>query len=86
MSAAEIIADMEILRHMLGVGEHIPARDWGYRNCLQAREDGSDMPSLLRLQANGLARNYRADYWQATEDGCKAIGLTAAQIKKAHAR
>lgn len=88
MSAAEIIADMDILRHMLGIGEHIPKRDWCYRNYFNAEEGHSDMPSLLRLKANGLIIRSACnpDYWHATESGCKAIGLTAKQINKAFSK
>lgn len=86
MSAAEIIADMETLRHMLGVGEHIHKRDWGYRNYYNAEEGHDGMPSLLRLEGNGLIVRGHHGYWHATESGCKAIGLTAKQINKAFSK
>lgn len=85
--AAETVADMDNLRHMLGVGSHISKRSWGYRNYFNAGEGHAAMPSLLRLEAAGLVvRNpARLEYWYATEAGCKAIGLTPAQIKKVFA-
>lgn len=87
MIAAEVIADMEILRHMLGMRMDKAKRDWGYRNYFNSCEGHSDMPSLLRLEAAGLIKRSTSDvnYWHATEAGCKAIGLNAAQIKRAFA-
>lgn len=83
VTSDEVVADMNNLRHMLGVGSHIPKRQWCYRNYFNADEGHSDMPSLLRLWANGLITRGRPGYWHATETGMKAIGLTAKQIKKA---
>jgi hypothetical protein len=70
-----VVADMEILRHMLGIGSHIRKRDWGFRNYFNAGEGHSDMPSLKRLEAAGLVVQFRADYWAATDDGKRAVGL-----------
>lgn len=81
--AKEIVADMEILRHMLGVGSHIPKKQWAYRNYFNAEDGHGDMPSLLRLQADGLVLKGRPGYWHASEAGCRAIGLNERQIKKA---
>lgn len=83
--AAEVVADMNNLRHMLGVGSHIAKKDWGYRNYFNAQPGHFDEPSLLRLEASGLVRRGQRDYWHATEAGCKAIGLTDKQTKKAFA-
>lgn len=83
-SIGEAIAkDMDILRHMLGVGSHIPKRQWCYRNYFNAEAGHSDMPSLLRLEKHGLVVGGREGYWHATEAGMKAIGLDAKQIKRA---
>lgn len=81
--AAQTVADMDILRHMLGVGSHIPKKDWGYRNYFNAGPGHSDMPSLERLVAGGLAEQCSSEYWRATNAGMRAIGLTAKQIAKA---
>lgn len=82
----EIVADMKILRHTLGVGSHIHKRDWGHRNYFNAEPGHHAYSSLLRLQASGLLKQgSRPDYFHATEAGCKAIGLTPAQIKKVFA-
>jgi hypothetical protein len=77
------VDDMNNLRHMLGVGSHIPKRDWGFRNYFNAGPGHSDMPSLERLVAAGLAEQFRPEYWRATIAGMKAIGMTDKQIKKA---
>lgn len=82
--AAEVVADMNNLRHMLGVGSHIHKRDWGARNYFNAGEGHADMPSLLRLEASGLIKrnSQRPDYWHATISGAKAIGLETSLIAK----
>ena len=71
----ETVAEMEILRHMLGVGSHIRKTEWGYRNYFNAGEDHSDMATLRRLEAKGLAAKFAPEYWHATEAGYAAIGL-----------
>lgn len=83
MTALDVVAEMDILRHMLGVGSHIPQRDWCYRNYFNGGPGHSDMPTIERLVNKGLAEPYRPNYWRATEAGMKAIGLNAKQIKKA---
>lgn len=81
--ADDMIADMNNLRHMLGVGSHIPKRDWCYRNYFNAGPGHSDMPSIERLVSSGLAEEYRPEYYRATVAGMRAIGLNEKQIKKA---
>jgi predicted mannosyl-3-phosphoglycerate phosphatase (HAD superfamily) len=83
--AKETVDDMNNLRHMLGVGSHIPKRDWGYRNYFNAGPGHHDMPSLERLVAAGLVEQFRTEYFRATDAGMRAIGLTAKQIEKAKA-
>lgn len=79
-----VVEDMNNLRHMLGIGSHIPKKDWGFRNYFNAGEGHSDMPSLLRLIAAGLViRSSRPDYFHATRAGCEAVALPASKIKKA---
>lgn len=71
----ETVQNMEILRHMLGVGSHIRQKDWGSRNYFNAEDGHSDMPTLLRLEAAGLIERYRPGYWRATDAGYAAINL-----------
>ncbi len=77
--------DMENLRHMLGVGRHIPKRQWGFRNYYAP--SAGDMPSMRRLEAAGLVRRGRpyedAYYFHATEAGCMAAGLYGKQQQNA---
>ncbi|EGQ60717.1 hypothetical protein GGI1_02220 [Acidithiobacillus sp. GGI-221] len=42
-------ADMENLRHMLGICSHIKKRKWGYRN--HFAPGGADIQSMERLAA-----------------------------------
>lgn len=79
--ASELLQDLEKLRHMLGVDAHRPRRQWAYRNYFNAA--GSDVASMERLVALGFAQQYRPDYWRATEAGCKAVGLTEKETRKA---
>jgi hypothetical protein len=83
--AADLNYDLSILRHMLGVASNVPKKDIGYRNYFNSCAGHSDLPALERLEANGLVRRGGPNYWHATEAGCKAIGLTDKQIKKAFA-
>jgi hypothetical protein len=75
MSENETVQEMEILRHMLGVGSHIPKRFWGSRNYFNADEGHADMPILRRLEAKGLITAGRVGYWHATQAGCAAIAV-----------
>lgn len=79
------IEDMNNLRHMLGIGRHIPKKQWGFRNYFAAAI--SDMPSMTRLELAGLVRRGRpyedAYYFHATEVGCVAAGLNGKQMREA---
>ena len=85
--AAEVVEDMDNLRHMLGARSTDKKRDWCYRNyyCANVGDE-----SMERLAQQGLvikgAEGRDQVYWHATEAGCKAIGLTDKQIKKAFKR
>lgn len=72
------LADLDNLRHMLGVGTKTPR---GYRNYFVA--GGKDTESMERLRAAGLVvknENYRLSSdpcYYATIDGARAVGLKA---------
>jgi hypothetical protein len=85
--AAEVVEDMDNLRHMLGAKSTDKMRDWGYRNYYCANVGDKSMERLAQqgLVQKGAASKDQA-YWHATEAGCKAIGFTAKQIKKAFSR
>lgn len=79
----------EILVHMLGAGSHVRPFKHGYRNRFCAEIGSDDYRTLVELEAAGLVKagykinNDRDQYFSATLDGCKAIGLGAAAIKRA---
>lgn len=78
-------ADMDNLRHMLGIGSHIKKRQWGYRN--HFAPGGPDIQSMERLAEAGLVRKgqpyQETHFYHATEAGCVAAGLKPHQIRKA---
>ncbi|MBU2769139.1 hypothetical protein HAP94_24005 [Acidithiobacillus ferrivorans] len=78
-------ADMNNLRHLLGIGSHIKKRQWGYRN--HFAPGGADIQGMERLETAGLVckgRPYADTYfYHATEAGCVAAGLKPYQIRKA---
>lgn len=71
------IADLDNLRHMLGVSAEHPR---GYRNYFVA--GGDDVASMERLRASGLVvKNERYGLssdpcYHATIEGARAVGLT----------
>jgi len=77
--------DLDKLRHMLGVDSRKSQRQWGYRNYYASSK--GDEPAMRRLQSAGFVRQGRqyedSFYFHATEEGCKAVGLNAKQIKRA---
>ncbi len=78
-------ADMENLRHMLGIGSHIKKRQWGYHN--RFAPGGPDIQSMERLEEAGLVQKgqpyQETPFYHATEAGCVAAGLKPYQIRKA---
>lgn len=77
--------DLDNLRHMLGARKEQPKRSHGYRNYFAA--GASQMADMERLVDAGFAvrgaESYQLKYYHATVDGCKAIGLSKAAIKRA---
>ena len=78
-----MVADMDNLRHMLGMASNIKPRDYGFRNYYNTSDGGPDNDSMRRLESMGLVRAGRPNYFHATEAGCKAVGMNAKQIKRA---
>ncbi|MBU2839455.1 hypothetical protein HF670_07735 [Acidithiobacillus thiooxidans] len=76
-------ADIENLRHMLGIRKHIKKRSWGYRNYFAPA--GEDIQSMERLEKAGLVRKGcvygETYYYHATETGCSVAGLKPYQIQ-----
>lgn len=77
-----IVEGMEILRHMLGVGNHIPKRDWYSRNYFNSSDGGPDNDVLSWLESQGLVIRGRPQYWHVTKTGAKAIGMSERDIAK----
>jgi hypothetical protein len=80
-----LLEDPENLRHMLGIGKHIPKKDWGYRNYFAAGI--VDTESMERLVSIGYCirglKRYGCQYYHATRLGCVAVGLNKPGIKRA---
>lgn len=77
----DVVTDMDNLRHMLGMVSNVRKRDWGYRNYFYSGE--ADMPSMVRLQAQGLV-DYtgRGSVYTATAAGRAAVGLSEKQYRR----
>lgn len=75
---------MNILTHMLGVGDHVPKKQWGYRNHYCARAGSPEEAELMELVGLDLvekgAERLTSTYFHCTELGCKAAGLSKAAI------
>lgn len=70
--------DVFRLRRMLGMDCHRSL--WGYRNWF-APMTGDDVESMFRLENAGLV--FIGIYYHATIAGCRLVGLTATEIKRA---
>lgn len=79
----EIYADMEVLRHTLGVDSNKSRKQWGRRNYFNADEGHHDMPSIKRLVEAGLMEQYRPGYWRATALGMDVVGLRPEEARRA---
>lgn len=77
--------DMTKLRHMLGVTEYRPKKNWGFRNYFAAGANA--VPGLERLVAAGYCVRGEpfmdAHYYHATKEGCAAAGLSKAATRRA---
>ena len=80
---SQVVEGMEILRHMLGMGSHIPRRDWYSRNYFNSSDAGPDNDVLQWLEAQALVIRGRPQYWHVTRTGMKAVGMTEREIAKA---
>jgi len=83
MITEHLIQDMDNLRHMLGVCSERPRKRWCYRNYFNSNQGCDSYASMQRLVAQGLAFEYRPDYFSATLHGCMVIGLTSKEAAKA---
>lgn len=80
--------DLKSLRHMLGVdpNRYKPSQ-FGFRNYYASPMSGRPLESMRRLESAGFIRQGVSGestiYFHATEEGCKAVGMNAEQIKRA---
>lgn len=87
VSPAITPADIDNLRHMLGVDYDKSRKRWGYRNYYVTSPTD---PSMHRLVACGFARlvvqDSRDATFCATRDGCLAVGMLPRDIDKMEPR
>jgi len=80
--------DFDNMKHMTGCDPRYPKKNWGFRNHFVP--GGKDIESMERLEKAGYVVRGRVcaetNYFHATETGCKAIGMTPAQIKNVFRR
>jgi len=85
-SPAIEVSDLDTLRHSLGAESHYKRSQWGFRN----RYCGTT-EAVTRLVSAGLMKPIGTpnelsggdQFYIVTEAGCDAVGLTAAQKKRA---
>ena len=77
----------KLLQHTLGASPHQNKRNHGYRNHFLASVGSDDHAEFVVMTAIGLAESGQErngqQYFRATVEGCKAIGLNKAAIKRA---
>lgn len=81
----------EILTHMLGATPPTPRKLYGFRNdyCIDLVGSSPDYAALLEMERAGLVVSGRrinqgtSQYFHATREGCKAIGLSKAAMRRA---
>jgi hypothetical protein len=82
---------VDLLTHTLGAGSHVRKSRHGYRNYFCATVESKEANSFDEMVAAGLAEKGQVInggkqvYYRATVDGCNAIGLSKAAIKRAFA-
>ena len=81
------LAQVEDMRHMLGMTGAVIRGQWGYRNHYAAGiNDVATLYSMRQLVAMGLLEEghttINMTYFHCTEKGCKEAGLSKAGIKR----
>ncbi len=80
---------IDLLTHTLGAGSHIRKSKHGYRNHFCASVDSHNYKAFEEMVAAGFAERGaslnggKSVYFRATVEGCKAVGLSKAAIKRA---
>jgi hypothetical protein len=80
---------IDLLTHTLGAGSHVRKSKHGYRNHFCASVGSDSDKAFEEMVAAGLAEKGsslnggKSVYYRATVEGCKAVGLSKAAIKRA---
>lgn len=84
--------DISLMRRALGATDDVRRSSWGYRNKHVATVSEKPTTTYIRLKRlvrlgmmdeAGLINSGCSMFFIVTEKGCKAIGLTDTQIKRA---
>lgn len=77
----------KLLQHTLGARPDQNKRNYGYRNHFLASAGSKDFAEFIAMESAGLVESGPMtnghQYFRATVEGCKAIGLGKAAIKRA---
>jgi len=80
--------DMDNLRHTLGARDRKDRYSWGCRNFFGTGAGSKDDESMQRLLKAGYvtsgSERWGNRYYFATAAGCKALGFTDEQMKRAN--
>lgn len=80
------------MRHMLGATRERTKRDHGFRNHYCTVIGSESYAMLLKMEAAGFVKagrrinDGRDQYFHVTVEGCRAIGLSKAAVKRAFER
>ncbi len=80
---------IDLLTHTLGAGSHIRKSKHGYRNHFCASVGSHNYKAFEEMVSAGFAERGaslnggKSVYFRATVEGCKAVGLSKAAIKRA---
>lgn len=81
--------DMDSLRHALGITASRPRKLWGFRNYYCGHTPGMDRlcaAGFMRLVHPGKALSGGDPVYTATREGCRAVGMTEAEIDRMEPR
>lgn len=74
------------MRHSLGFERRYPRKSWGFRNHYCASPGHTEWDTLIGLEQRGLmvrSSQNGSGYFHVTEEGCRAIGLPKAAMRRA---
>jgi len=83
---------LDLLRHMLGANPERKKQFHGFRNYFCAEVGSEDFEAMQKMKEAGLVtegqkiNDGKDQYFFATLEGCKSIGLHKAAIKRAFGR